>query len=146
MSNLVSGKHSLHNTFARRYYKNPKTCAFFEHEYEVDLSDAQWKKTADDVEKCLRNFYNSEIFFKLKELPHKDWLEVEDFSFFYLDGNKIWAVIDCSFQTNDGVTIIDWKTGRGITKDVSLQLSGYAMYGMEKWESNLRISNWLSII
>jgi len=60
-------------------------------------------------------------------------LEVEDFSYFYLDGKKIWAVIDCSFRTEDEITIIDWKTGRGTPRDVSLQLSCYGMYGMVKW-------------
>ena len=43
------------------------------------------------------------------------------------------AVIDCSFRNRDGVTIIDWKTGRATSSDVSLQLSCYAMYGREKW-------------
>jgi len=38
----------------------------------------------------------------LTGLPQKDWLEIEDFSFFYLDGKKIWAVIDCSFRTEEG--------------------------------------------
>ena len=118
----------------KRYLEYPKTCALFEHEYDLQLADEQWKKTADDVEKCLRNFYNSEIFSTLKKIPLQNWLEVEDFSFFYLDGRKIWAVIDCSFRTDDGITIVDWKTGRGTTRDVSLQLSCYAMYGMEKWK------------
>jgi hypothetical protein len=68
-----------------------------------------------------------------KELPLQNWLEVEDFCSFYLNGRKIWAVIDCSFRTEDGITIIDWKTGRGSTNDVSLQLSCYGMYGMERW-------------
>jgi CRISPR/Cas system-associated exonuclease Cas4 (RecB family) len=31
------------------------------------------------------------------------------------------------------VTIIDWKTGRRTSEDVSMQLSCYAMYAMEKW-------------
>jgi hypothetical protein len=117
----------------RRYHQYPKTCALFEHEYEVEIDDAKWKKVAKDVEKCLRNFYNSETFAKLKQLPQENWLEIEDFSFFYLDGKKIWAVIDCSFRTEDGITIIDWKTGRTTSSDVSLQLSCYAMYGKEKW-------------
>jgi len=116
-----------------RYRVYPKTYALFEHEYEIDLSDAHWKGIADDVETCLRNFYGSEIFSRLKDLPLEDWLEVEDFSYFYLDGKKIWAVIDCSFKTEDGITIIDWKTGRATPRDVSLQLSCYGMYGMEKW-------------
>jgi CRISPR/Cas system-associated exonuclease Cas4 (RecB family) len=70
----------------------------------------------------------------LKELPQQMWLEVEDFSSFKLDKTKIWAVLDCSFRTEDGgITIIDWKTGRGMSKDVSMQLACYAMYAMEKW-------------
>jgi len=108
-----------------RYRVYPKTCALFEHEYQLDLSSDHWKQIADDVETCLRNFYGSEIFARLKELPLEDWLEVEDFSYFYLDGKKIWAVIDCSFKTGDRVTIIDWKTGRSTPRDVSLQLSCY---------------------
>jgi len=117
----------------KRYLAHPKTCAFFEHEYEVDLPDAEWKKVADDVQTCLRNFYSSEIYSFLKGLPQQNWLEIEDFSSFNLDGTKIWAVIDCSFRTEDGVTIIDWKTGRSTTTDVWLQLCCYAMYGKEKW-------------
>jgi CRISPR/Cas system-associated exonuclease Cas4 (RecB family) len=65
------------------------------------------------------------------------WLEVENFSSFNLDGTKIWAVLDCSFRNNDGgITIIDWKTGRSMSDDVSMQLSCYAMYAMEKWGVN----------
>ena len=95
----------------KRYVAYPKSCALFEHEYDLDLPDDKWKKIADDVEKCLRNFYQSETFALLKELPEQNWLEVEDFSSFYIDGTKVWAVIDCSFRTEKGITIIDWKTG-----------------------------------
>jgi len=117
----------------RRYLLYPKTCALFEHEYEKDIADSAWKKVAENVEQCLRNFYSSETFAMLKDLPQENWLEVENFSFFDLDGTKIWAVIDCSFRTEDGATIIDWKTGRSTTSDVSLQLACYAMYGRETW-------------
>ena len=62
------------------------------------------------------------------------WLEVEEFSSFKLNDTKIWAVLDCSFRTEDGgITIIDWKTGRSMSEDVSMQLSCYAMYAMGKW-------------
>jgi CRISPR/Cas system-associated exonuclease Cas4 (RecB family) len=118
----------------KRYHIKPKTCALFEHEYEVPISDADWKKTADNMELCLRNFYASETFNMLKELPQRRWLEVEDFSSFSLNNTKIWAVLDCSFRNEDGgITIIDWKTGRSMSEDVSMQLSCYAMYAMEKW-------------
>jgi CRISPR/Cas system-associated exonuclease Cas4 (RecB family) len=100
----------------------------------VNILDDDWKKVADNAVQCLKNFYTSETFDMLKELPSQMWLEVEDFSSFYLDQTKIWAVLDCSFRTDDGITIIDWKTGKSTTENVSLQLACYAMYGMEKWE------------
>jgi len=118
----------------KRYHARPKSCALFEHEYEVPLSDDDWKKTADNMEQCLRNFYGSDTFAMLQDLPRRMWLEVEDFSSFNLDQTKIWAVIDCSFRTEDGgITIIDWKTGRGPGEDISLQLFCYAMYALNKW-------------
>ncbi|MBW2057891.1 MAG: PD-(D/E)XK nuclease family protein [Deltaproteobacteria bacterium] len=117
----------------KRYLLHPRTCALFEHEYGEELDDAEWKRVADNVEQCLRNFYGSEMFLMLKDLPRRMWLEIEDFSSFYLDGTKIWAVIDCSFRTEEGAVIIDWKTGRSLGADISLQLACYAMYAMERW-------------
>ena len=118
----------------QKWLTHPKTCALFEHEYEMPVSDADWKQTADNTEQCLRNFYASDTFAMLKELPQQMWLEVEEYSSFKLNNTKIWAVLDCSFRTEDGgITIIDWKTGRSISDDVSMQLSCYAMYAMDKW-------------
>jgi len=118
----------------KRYLTHPKSCALFEHEYETPVSNGEWKRVAESMELCLRNFYSSETFGMLKELPQQMWLEVEDFSSFHLNNTKIWAVLDCSFRTEDGgITIIDWKTGRSMSDDVSMQLSCYAMYAMEKW-------------
>ncbi|MGD9261521.1 MAG: hypothetical protein PVG44_13820 [Desulfobacterales bacterium] len=79
----------------KRYQSHLKTCALFEHEYELEILDAEWKLVADDMEQCLRNFYASETFGMLKELPQQSWLEVEDFSSFNLNNTKIWAVLDC---------------------------------------------------
>lgn len=118
----------------KRYLTRPKTCALFEHEYDAPIADAEWKRVTDNMEQCLRNFYSSDTFDMLKALPQQMWLEVEDFSSFNLNNTKIWAVLDCSFRTEDGgVTIIDWKTGRTMSQDVSMQLACYAMYAMEKW-------------
>lgn len=57
----------------------PKSCALFEHECDVDLPDDEWKKVAEEVEQCLRNFYGSEVFAFLRDLPQEKWLEVENF-------------------------------------------------------------------
>jgi len=42
----------------------------------VAISDVDWKMTAENMELCLRNFYSSETFEMLKQLPQQMWLEV----------------------------------------------------------------------
>jgi len=141
----------------RTYWKKPKTCALFEHEYEIELTDDQWKDTANNVETCLRNFYASDIYDGLKSHPRDGWLEVEEFSSFHLDNNRINLAIDCAIKERDEVYLYDWKTGKSLSEDLSIQLCSYALYAMEKWNvhpESLRIieynlsfdkSNWFSI-
>jgi hypothetical protein len=142
---------------ARNYLKNPKTCGLFEHEYEVEVSDDQWKEIANHVEACLRNFYASDIYDGLKSHQRDGWLEVEEFSSFHLDGVKITLAIDCAIREGDDVYIYDWKTGKSIPDDLPVQLSCYALYVMGKWNvppESLRViefnlsfnkSTWFSI-
>jgi hypothetical protein len=118
---------------SKNYLKNPKTCALFEHEYGMELTDEQWKETANNVDTCLRNFYASNIYDGLKSHPKGEWLEVEEFSSFHLDGIKINLAIDCAIREGHDVLLYDWKTGKSILEDLSIQLSCYALYAMEKW-------------
>ena len=117
----------------KNYLRTPKSCALFEHEYDLVIPDELWRETAHNVERCLRNFYNSEIFRELKEVSSGHWLETEQFSHFILEGVKIWVVMDCCFKSDSGITIIDWKTGKSTTEDNSIQLSCYALYVWDKW-------------
>ncbi len=55
----------------KNYQKNPKSCGLFEHEYEVELADQEWKEMANNVEVCLRNFYASDIYNGLKSHPRE---------------------------------------------------------------------------
>lgn len=118
---------------AKTYWKNPRVSALFEHEYGVEVSDEQWREVAQNVEICLRNFYGSDIYDGLKSHPKGDWLEVEEFSSFYLDGIKIHLSVDCAIKEGDYVFIYDWKTGRAIPEDLPIQLSCYGLYAIEKW-------------
>lgn len=141
----------------KNYWKNLKSCGLFEHEYEVELSDDQWKEVAGSVETCLRNFYASGIYDGLKSHPKGEWLEVEEFSSFHLDHTRINLAIDCAIREGEDVYLYDWKTGRSLSEDLSIQLACYALYAMEKWNvhpDSLRIieynlsfdkSNWFSI-
>ena len=115
------------------YLKNPKTCALFEHEYEVEVTDEEWKEMAVHMESCLRNFYASDIYDGLKSHPREGWLEVEEFSSFYLDHVKINLAIDCAIREGKEILLYDWKTGRSIPEGLSVQLCCYALYAMEKW-------------
>jgi hypothetical protein len=141
----------------KTYWKKPKTCALFEHEYEIALTDGQWKEVANHAETCLRNFYASDIYDGLKSHPKGEWLEVEEFSSFHLDKTRINLAIDCAIKEGDEIYLYDWKTGKSLSEDLSIQLACYALYAMEKWnvppeslqiiEYNLSFdkSNWFSI-
>jgi len=142
---------------SKNYRKNPKSCALFEHEYDTELTDDQWKEAANNVETCLRNFYASDIYDGLKSHPKDQWLEVEDFSSFHLDNVRINLAIDSAIRESDDIYIYDWKTGKSLSEDLSIQLCCYALYAMEKWHvhpESLRIieynlffgkSNWFSV-
>jgi hypothetical protein len=142
---------------SKNYWKNPKSCGLFEHEYDVEVSDEEWKEVAGHVETCLRNFYASDIYDGLKSHAKEGWLEVEEVSFFYLDHTRINLVIDCAIKEGEGIYIYDWKTGKGLSEDHSIQWGCYALYAMERWnaspeslnviEYNLSLdkSNWFSV-
>jgi hypothetical protein len=119
---------------SKHYLNYPKTCALFEHEYELEVTDAQWKEMAQNVETCLRNFYASDIYEGLKAHRKEGWLEVEEFSSFLLDGTRIMLAIDCAIREDDYVVIYDWKTGKSLHDDLSIQLSCYALYAIQKWQ------------
>ncbi len=116
------------------YWKNPKSCGFFEHEYGVDLPDSAWKEVADHVVLCLRAFYGSDTYKMIRGLKGDRWLDVEDFSHFMLDGTKVHVVLDFSCRRGDELQIYDWKTGRSDKQRNELQLACYSFYAIHKWK------------
>ena len=119
----------------KRYLAKPKTCALFEHEYDIDVSKEEWERVFNHVEECIRNFYGSEIYQNICVLPKENWLGVEEFSHFWLDYVKVWAVLDFAFKNGNDVIIYDWKTGKSEKEERgNVQLACYALYAMEKWK------------
>ncbi len=123
------------------YRQNPKTCALFEHEYNIEINDEDWKLIAWRVEKCLRNFYNSALYQNLYDMPRECWLETEELSFFHFDEVKVYVMLDCSFRRDGEVYIIDWKTGKIDKHDTNIQLACYALYAREKWKTAFKKIN-----
>ena len=132
---LDSMRADFKNSKAGAYWKKPKTCGFFEHEYELELADEEWKAQAIKVERCLEVFFGSQIFDRLKELPAEAYLEVEDFSSFELDGLKVNVVLDLALCVNEQFEIWDWKTGKDDASANEIQLACYALYATKKWDA-----------
>lgn len=111
---------------------------FLEHERPHDPSSPGWKRawkeSAELVERCIRQFFASEHWRLLSQLPEADWIEIEDWtgrggpSSFELEGVRVFAKIDCAFRMDGRSVIVDWKTGRSARDDAPRQLAVYALY------------------
>jgi len=117
----------------RKYLKEPKTCALFEHEYELQLPDIEWKNIANHVVECLNSFFESNIYMIIFKLSNERWLEVEKFSSFQYNDVKVYVVPDFAFRDGDEIVIYDWKTGKEEANDHQLQLSCYGLYAIQQW-------------
>ena len=117
----------------RVYRARPRTTGLFEHEYEVEVSDAEWRANAEHVASCLKTFYASDTYRFIRALPRERFLEIEDFSSFQLDGTRVHVKLDFACREGDRHHIFDWKTGRRDDEDNSIQLACYALYASERW-------------
>jgi len=117
----------------KKYLTNPKTCALFEHEYGLDVSEKEWRSNADNVAECLKQFFNSDVFKEISQLLDNQWLKLEQFPFFYLEDTKIYAALDFAFREDDGLIIYDWKTGNENPEKDKFQLACYGLFAVQKW-------------
>lgn len=124
------------SSLSKIYQIEPKTCALFEHEYEVPVSDREWKINAEHVEGCLKLFLHSKVYEDISRLSPDQWLEVEEFSSFYDNGIKIYSVFDFVCRKNEVVFIYDWKTGKDDHNQHKLQLACYGLFATRKWGLN----------
>ncbi|NQT89616.1 PD-(D/E)XK nuclease family protein [bacterium] len=126
-------RNDFRSSRSKNYWARPKTCALFEHEYEVPVTPDEWRETAERVQVCLNRFYGSDLFARLRALPRDAWLGIEELDQFTLGGVKVWVKIDCCFRDEGGLWIVDWKTGRRLSEENTLQLVGYSLYAHKKW-------------
>ena len=132
---LEAMRREFRDSLARRYQQFPrKVCGLFEHEYELKISNEQWKETADHAVHCLQTFLNSDIYGKLKSATTKAWLEQENPASFTLDGIKVYVQLDFAQRTTDSITLYNWKTGQTEDTNAELRLVCYTLYAGERWK------------
>jgi hypothetical protein len=117
-----------------KYWRVRKTCGLFEHEYNIDISDDEWKKTSEILVKCINNFFTLDIYNQICSLADDQWIAIEDISYFFLDGLKIFVSPDFAIRAGNRVTIYDWKTGKVEIDKYKLQLLCYCLFASQKWE------------
>jgi len=117
----------------KRCRQEPKTPALYEHEYQVKLTDAEWKATAEHVDLCLRNFYQSEVFSAIRALDLAHWLELEELTGFDVDGVRVHVKLDFSHREDGGAVLMDWKTGKSSYQNHGLQFGCYSLYATRAW-------------
>jgi hypothetical protein len=116
------------------YWDNPRnSCGLYEHEYDIDVSDDEWRESAGQVDRCLRNFYASDTYKSLCALPREDFLEIEQFSSFDLDGDEVTIKLDCAIRERNSIVIYDWKTGKTEQLGLSFQMACYAYYASNRY-------------
>ena len=118
----------------KNYLTNPKTCALFEHEYNLEIPDTEWKSNADNVVECLNKFFNSDVYKVILDLSENQLIEIEKFSYFHLNNTKTYAAIDFVFKTDKEIIIYDWKTGHENPEKDKLQLACYGLFAIQKWD------------
>jgi len=121
-----------------RYRENPKVYnGFFEHEYDVDISNEEWKESAEMVDRCLLNFYESDVFERFMKMDPDYFLEVEQFSTIYIEGIEIVMRLDCATREGSNIVIWDWKTGRREAESgLSIQMGCYANYAKQQFRAD----------
>jgi len=111
-----------------------KINALFEHEYDIELPDDEWINNYNDVLKCLRNFYNSEICEDIKCISTDDIVTIDSITPTEFDFNneKIYVNLDLAYMLDGKLKIVDWKTGSAETNP--LQFVVYTFHSNEIFE------------
>jgi CRISPR/Cas system-associated exonuclease Cas4 (RecB family) len=123
-------RHSRTRGYRTRKYRK-QFSGLVEHEYEEPVTDEEWRQNAETVRAALGWFFGSRWPELARHLGPEQWLEVDagaSFSFFTLEGVKVFAIPDFAYVEADGTpVVVDWKTGR-VREGYDEQVLGYALY------------------
>lgn len=117
-------------------YRARKAFGLVEHEYAEPVEDEAWRQGWEQVARCIEAFYGSKWMAIAQELPQERWLPIDQLDTFTFRDVPVYAAPDFAYRTDEGVVLVDWKTGQPRDLDAD-QLLGYALYARESWDVTL---------
>ena len=108
----------------------------FEHYYKIPVGQAVTDRLKDKALTSVMNFAGSDVFRQISASPGDQWLPIEKYSSFRLDGLLMYVKFDFALRDGKGLALYDWKTGNP-TQDELRQLACYAMYASGRYEMPL---------
>jgi hypothetical protein len=131
---------TVHGTMVSNWRESESGGRFrlFEHEYQVPVEQEDKRIAVNIVMRSLRSFFRSEALARVMALGRERRLALEDLVSFPVGGTEVLLRMDLAYRESDGgVVIVDWKTGRGEGRFNEVQVAGYALYAVEQgWVSD----------
>lgn len=119
------------------YRKDPKRfVGLSEHEYEINLSDEQWRELIGGAEECIKCFMGCEELRTISNIQTSGWLPIEKFQSMRVDGIKVYLKIDFAYRCGNLIRIVDWKTGESKDVDSTVQMRCYCLFAKGKWHQD----------
>ncbi len=119
----------------RRYRERPgKAFGLYEHEYEQSISDEKWAEIHDNARRCFTNFANIVFPSMAKPVPVENWRLIETMQTFNFEGSLVYVKIDFAYEDDEGIKVVDWKTGKSEDVDNEIQLDCYGMFSKEHFK------------
>ena len=105
-----------------------------EHYYQRPITTERREQLRDTVFRCLDNFFEGDYFREANELGVGRWKTVEELKTFQLDDLTVFVQLDFAFERgDDGLVIVDWKSGKFTPEKDAEQLSCYALFAVQEW-------------
>ncbi|MBI2082360.1 MAG: PD-(D/E)XK nuclease family protein [Deltaproteobacteria bacterium] len=119
----------------KRYRQSPgKLLGLYEHEYEKGIPDEKWVEIHESARRCFSTFANLIFPQRVKPIPVEHWKLIEEMQEFQFEGTKIYVKIDFAYEDENGLKILDWKTGKTEDVDNEIQLDCYGLFSRDHFK------------
>jgi hypothetical protein len=108
-----------------------KVLGLYEHEYGKEIADEKWAELHETARRCFTTFANIVFPQRAKPVPVENWKLIETMQTYNFEGTMIYVKIDFAYKDDEGIKIVDWKTGKSEDVDNEIQLDCYGLFSRE---------------